>query len=482
MHPILDAFETAVAAHPERVAVADPVLTLDYRSFRAVACGLSRGLAAATSAERIGILAPTSSACAAAVFAAWYAGRTPIPLNFLLPPEELAKVVRDADIDLVCCVERFAPAVSAVGLRPLVLDAATLVAADVPAPDAADSDTAAILYTSGTSGDPKGVCLSFGNLVSNALAAIEHARMTPDQAFLSVLPQFHSFGLSTATVLPLILGATVHFVPRFSPASILGIVESQRISIFCAVASMFGALAQLKSASPQAVASVRLAISGGEPLPQNIAAAFEARFGLRLMEGYGLTETSPVVSVNMPWAWRAGSVGKPLPGVRVRVVDAAGRAVAVGQDGELVVAGPCVMQGYFRRPAETAAAILDGWFHTGDIGRIDADGFIFITGRAKDMMIIGGENVYPREIEGVLERHPAVAEVSVIGVRDDVRGELPVGFVIVKEGASATEAELRDYCRDKLAGFKVPRQVIFATDLPRGPTGKILKRALKLPG
>lgn len=482
MHPILDAFETAVAAHPDRLAASDPILALDYRSFRAVAGGLARGVASATDSPRVGILAPTSTACAVAVFAAWYAGRVPVPLNFLLPPGELAKIVRDAGIDLVCCIDRFAPAVQAVGLRPLLLDAAALVPAPASAPPAADRDLAVILYTSGTSGDPKGVCLSFGNLLSNARAAIEHARMTPEQAFLSILPQFHSFGLNTSTVLPLVLGATVHFLPRFSPVQIVATLTEKRISIFCAVASMFGALAQLKSASPQAVQSLRLAISGGEPLPPTVAQAFESRFGLRLMEGYGLTETSPVVSVNTPWAWRAGSVGKALPGISVRAVDPAGRDVPAGQDGELLIAGHCVMQGYYNRPAETAAAVRDGWFHTGDIGRIDSDGFIFITGRAKDMMIIGGENVYPREIESVLETHPAVAEVAVVGVRDAVRGELPAAFVILKDGAAATEQELRDFCRERLAAFKIPRQFQFATDLPRSPTGKILKRALRPPG
>lgn len=488
MHPLLDAFEVTAASRARRLAASDQSLALDYRSFRAVACGLAGHMTAATECERIGILAPTSTACAAAIFAAWYAGKTPIPLNFLLPHAELAKVVCDARIDCIASIDRFMPLVERAGLKFLPLSDQTLTPGDASIPGKSVTDTAVILYTSGTSGDPKGVCLSFSNIVGNATNCVAHARMNPDQVFLSVLPQFHSFGLTGLTVIPLLLGASVHYLPRFSPVAFINTIRDQQVSVVLAVASMFGALSHVKSADPAALRSLTLAISGGEPLPPTVFDAFKAKFGVEIMEGYGLTETSPVVAVNLPWAHRPGSVGLPLPDVQVKAVDANGRDLPSGTDGELYIRGHNVMQGYYNRPSETAAALRDGWFRTGDIGRIDADGFVYITGRAKEMMIIGGENVYPREIEAVLEQHPAVAEAAAIGVSDGIRGEVPVAFVILKDAetgdavSAVTDSVLRDFCRDKIAGFKIPRRIHIAKDFPRSGTGKILKRALREPG
>ena len=247
-----------------------------------------------------------------------------------------------------------------------------------------------------------------------------------------------------------------------------------------AIPSMYAAVANLKNADRDAFASLALAISGGEPLPGPLFQAFQQRFGVTLYEGYGMTESSPVVSINTPWGNRPGSVGRAIPGVTVTAVDDCGTVLPAGQTGELVVRGHCVMQAYLNKPAETAAAVRDGGLWTGDVGHVDADGYVHITGRAKEMIIVGGENVFPREIEAVLSAHPAVRESAVIGVPDAIRGELPAAFVILKEDASATETELRDFCRTRLAGYKTPRWVRIATELPRSPTGKILKRALHL--
>ncbi len=486
MHPLLDPFESTCGRRPDRLAVSDQSLSLDYKSFRAVAAGLATRIAGATQLERVGVMAPTSSAGAAAIFAAWYAGKTPVPLNFLLPHGELAKVIADARIDTVVTIDRFAEPLEAAGVRTLRLDATTLAPGRIDTPSRQPGDTAVILYTSGTSGDPKGVCLSFDNVVSNAKACIEAAEMTPDQSFLSLLPQFHSFGLTVATVTPLLLGATGHYLPRFSPVAVVETIRDKRVSIFVAIASMYGALARLKKVEPDALASLTLTISGGEPLPRAVADEFRDKFGKIIYEGYGLTETSPVVSINTPKAHKPGSVGRPIPGVEFKAIDEQGGAVAAGVDGELLIRGHCVMQGYFNRPEETAETIRGGWLHTGDVGRIDQDGFIWITGRAKDMIIVGGENVIPREIEAVLETHPAVAEAAVVGQHDPVRGELPVAFVILKEPESggpeapaADETALREHCRKSLAAYKVPRRIHVAEELPRGPTGKILKRALR---
>lgn len=478
MHPLLDGFQETVARHGARLAAGDPTLSLDYPSFQAAAMGLSRHVAACTQRPHVGILAPSSTVGALSIFACWYADKTPVPLNFLLAPEELSRIVRDAELDCAIAADRFAPLASAVGVTPLVPTPELLAPGRVEPPGHQPGDLAVILYTSGTTGQPKGVCLSFDNLVRNARACVEHARIDPQQVFLGVLPQFHCFGFTGMTITPLLLGASVHYLPRFSPLGIVQGIAQTRATVFMAVASMYTALAAAKSADRQAFASLRLAISGGEPLPRRTAEQFAQRFGIELLEGYGLTETSPVVTLNTPWCKRTGSVGRPLPGVQVQAVDPQGRPLGPDQEGELTVRGHCVMLGYYKRPQETAAVLRDGVLWTGDIGKLDADGFVYITGRAKELIIIGGENVAPREIEDVLLTHPAVAEAAVIGVPDELRGEAPLAWVILREGASATPLELREFCRQRLAGYKVPREVRIAADLPRSPTGKVLKRAL----
>jgi long-chain acyl-CoA synthetase len=317
------------------------------------------------------------------------------------------------------------------------------------------------------------------NLARNAAACIEHERIEPDQVFVSPLPQFHSFGFTAMTVVPLTLGATVWYLPRFSPLSAVSTIAERGATVFMGVASMYAAMAMLRDAPPDALRSLRLAISGGEPLPDRIAEAFRQRFGVEILEGYGLTETSPVVSINAPWAHRPGSVGRSLPGIEVFATDESGATMPAGQLGEIVIRGHCVMQGYHKRAAETGAVLSRGGLRTGDLGWVDADGFVHIRGRARDMIIVAGENVMPAQIEEALMAHPAVAEAAVIGVPDDLRGEAPLAFVILREGSEASGAELRAACRERLAAHKVPREVRVCAELPRGPTGKILKRALR---
>lgn len=482
MHPLLDRFDATCAERPAHRAACDAHLTLDYRSFRAVAAGLAKEIHGVTERPRVGVLAPPSVACAAAIFGCWYAGRTPTPLNFLLAPNDLRRIITDAGIDRVLTVGPFVPLAEAAGLGTLVLDADTLHPREAAAPDAAPGDHAALIYTSGTSGDPKGVVLTFDNLVQNVTTCIAAAGITPDQAFLSLLPQFHAFGFTTNTLVPLLLGATVRYVPRFTPTQVVNLIAEERIAVFITIASMFGALAAMKDVRREQLASLRLPVSGGEPLPPRVVQAFRERFGLPIYEGYGMTEASPVVTLNTPQAHRVGTVGRPLAGVEVVAADAQGQALPSETDGELLVRGHCVMQGYFNKPEQTADVIRDGWLWTGDVGRVDTDGFVTITGRAKDMMIVGGENVFPFEIESVLVEHPAVAEVAVVGQRDTMRGEVPVAFVILRTDApSVSSSDLRTLCRERLPAYKVPRQIVFAENLPRGPTGKILKRALQVP-
>lgn len=471
-----------------RLAVADGIATLSYRQLTALAAVLRRIVLRESECERVGVLLPASSLFPAALFGILWAGRSAIPLNFLLNPDELARVVRDADIDLVLTVRHFSELASQLGVRTIALDALPLKRKLIvqslrslpPAPKANPADTAVILYTSGTTAEPKGVELSHGNLLSNATDAIASLEIDPNQTFLNILPPFHVFGLLANVLVPVILAAPVHAQPRFSPIAVVHAVAEEKITVLLAIPSMFAAILRVKHADPATFRNIYLAISGGEPLPESVRRGFEERFGVTLRQGYGLTETSPVLAAGSLHQWRDGTVGRPIRNVEVQIRDAQGNPVSGGEEGEIFVRGPGVMKGYFRRPDETRRVLSpEGWFDTGDIGRIDADGFLSITGRAKEMLIIGGENVFPREIEAVLETHEAVLQAAVIGVPDDLRGETPVAFVLPRPGTSATESELRAHAKRSLAGYKVPRRVIVSEDLPTGPTGKLLKRKLK---
>jgi long-chain acyl-CoA synthetase len=305
-------------------------------------------------------------------------------------------------------------------------------------------------------------------------------RLEPDHHLLGILPPFHVFGLTVLNILPSFLGGTVTYIPRFSPQGTYQAIVKDNITVIIAVASMYGAIGRLKSLEAEQLKRIHIVISGGEPLPRAVYEEFHRRTGIRISEGYGMTETSPVVCCDLPWNHRVGTVGFPIPDVQVCLRDGNGQTLTGDQEGEICVRGPNIMQGYYNRPEETKAVIdAEGWLRTGDLGRIDAEGRISITGRAKDLIIVAGENVYPREVESVLESHPSVAESAVIGRQDGSRGEVVTAYVSLREGTTATDEELRAFCRDRLAGYKVPRQVQIRKELPHGPTGKVLKRALR---
>lgn len=436
-------------------------------------------------ASTVGVLLPASGAVPMAALASWMTGRTVVPLNFLLKREELQYVIDDCETDLVISAGAM---LKHLGYEP---DVRTLLKLEevsfkgVPEPRwpalANEDETAVLLYTSGTSGKPKGVMLTHANIRANIRQCVEFASFTRHDVVLGVLPQFHSFGLTVLTLLPLTVGAKAVFTARFVPQRILALCKEHRATAFIAIPSMYNALLHVKQAEPDDVASLRFIVSGGEPLPEVVSRGFFEKFGRRINEGYGLTETSPVTNWCPPQEDAPHSVGPPLPGVEQRIVDwESGAVLPPGRDGEVRIKGPNVMKGYFKLPKETAAAFDDeGWFRTGDIGRMDERGFLFITGRLKEMIIVGGENVFPREIEEVLDQHPSVLASAVIGVRDDVRGELPWAFVELKEGAAFDEGALRAWCRERLAGYKVPREIRLVEALPRNPTGKIMRRELR---
>jgi long-chain acyl-CoA synthetase len=352
----------------------------------------------------------------------------------------------------------------------------------LPAAPKVDRDqTAVILYTSGTTAQPKGVELTFGNLHSNCVDCIHSILNTAaPQKFLNILPPFHVFGLTANVLIPIFMRATVFAIPRFNPIVAVRAVEEQGITVILAIPSMYAAMLRVKSAKADAFRNIYVAISGGEPLAESVRVGFLERFDVSLGQGYGLTETSPVIAATPCDEIRPGIVGRPIRNVQARIIDDQGHSLPAGSDGEIVMKGPGLMKGYYRKPEETAKVIdRDGWFHTGDIGRFDPQGSLAITGRLKEMLIIGGENVFPREIEAVLEQHDAVLQAAVIGVPDGLRGEAPVAFVIPKKDMTVRDDELRNFARQRLAGYKTPRHVIVREDLPTGPTGKILKRKLR---
>lgn len=468
---------------PLRVAIVD-----DQRTWKAVqlvigSLHLARAIERTTRAERVGVMLPTGGMFSMTAIATWMLGRTLVPLNYLLSREELDYVIRDAELDAVVTVQ---PMLELTGSLPEHVKALRLEEVSfrgIPplrCPPRRDEDSVAvILYTSGTSGKPKGVMLTAGNLLSNVEQCTEWADFNSRDVLLGVLPQFHSFGLTVLTLLPLAVGCKAVYTARFVPRRLLTLLREHRPTGFIGIPSMYNALRAAKDARPEDFASLRYAVSGGEPLPEAVFQAFREELGVTINEGYGLTETSPVTHWCRPHEHRRKSVGKALPGVDVRIVSPDERLLGVDEEGEIRLRGPNVMKGYFKLPDQTAAVFdQHGYFRTGDMGKIDEHGFLYITGRIKEMLIIAGENVFPREIEEVLNQHPSVKDSAVIGVSDESRGEVPVAFIELREGATFDEAALRAHCRQKLAGYKVPKEIRVLEALPRNATGKIVRRKL----
>ena len=470
---------------PGRVGVVD-----DKRSYRNIeilvaAMHVAAAVRGKCASPTMAVLTPTSGAFAICALAGWMLGKTVVPLNYLLKRDELQYVIDDCGADTVVTVQ---PMLDFMGYQPRVEHLVRLEDvgfAGVPEPvwpaSASDDELAVLLYTSGTSGKPKGVMLTHGNLKANLEQVREWVDISPADSVLGVLPQFHSFGLTVLTLLPLTAGMGAVYTARFVPHKVVKLIRDHRPTIMVAIPSMYGALLSVKDGAAADFASLRLVVSGGEPLPDAVRERFRERFGVTINEGYGLTETAPVTNWCRPEEWRAGSVGMPLPRVRERIVDLdSGKTLGAGEEGEIQIAGPNVMRGYFNLPEETRAAFTaDGFLRTGDIGRFDDAGHLSITGRLKEMLIVGGENVFPREIEEALLQHPSVGAAGVVGMRDEMRGEQPVAFVEMKEGEAFDEMALLAWCRGRLAGYKVPREVRVMEALPRNATGKIMRRELK---
>ncbi|MGE5703079.1 MAG: long-chain-fatty-acid--CoA ligase [Clostridia bacterium] len=342
-----------------------------------------------------------------------------------------------------------------------------------------EEDLAVVLYTSGTTGHPKGAMLTHRNLASNAEATAILFELDKTDRMVAVLPLFHVFCMTVCMNAPISTGATILLVPKFSPVEVVRTIRAEAATMFAGVPTMYNFMLQLPDATADDFASLRFCVSGGAAIPVELLHRFEEKYGTNILEGYGLTESSPVASFNPVRGTRKpGSIGKQIPGVQCRVVDAEGNEVPRGNVGELIIQGANVMKGYLGMPEETTSALREGWLYTGDLARMDEEDYIYIVDRKKDMIIVGGYNVYPREVEEVLYLHPHVLEAAVIGVPDEEYGEIVQAYVVKKQ-ESVTHDDLWQFCKEKLAKYKIPKQIEFLDELPKNSTGKILRRALR---
>src|SRR3954470_61484 len=436
--------------------------------------------------QRVGLWLRNCPEFVTALFGVLSAGGVVVPINNFLKAQEVSHIVRDAGIELIITDASIADQVTALKhLHPEIefwsiehLPELPSAPADLQVVPRVEDDLAVIIYTSGTTGRPKGAMLSHGNLLANVescrivLAAVEHDR------FAVLLPMFHSFMMTVGVLLPLLVGGSLVLVKSLHPPKniIMEIIQHQATILPC-IPQFFRALAhaQLPPGLP-----LRICISGGAPLPIEILREFNTKMPVPLLEGYGLSEASPVVTMNpLKGPWKEGSIGLPIPGVEVSVQDESGQILPPTKTGEICVRGGNVMLGYWNQPDESAKVLRDGWLLTGDIGHQDWDGYFYITDRKKDMLLVNGINVYPREIEEVLYQFPGVREAAVIGVPDSRRGEQPLAFIAPNEGTVLEEKSVLQFVRDRLSDYKVPRKVVFMPTLPRNATGKILKTSLR---
>ncbi|WP_374689720.1 long-chain fatty acid--CoA ligase [Promineifilum sp.] len=500
---------------PTRTAVIFNDLKLPYAAVNAAANQVASGLASlgVGPGDKVALTCPNLPFFPIIYYGILKAGATVVPLNVLLKGREIAYHLQDSDSKAYFCFqgtpdlpmgqfgwEGFQQVdtcehfflITADPAAPSPIEGAQtlgqLMHGRSPAFDTVmthPSDTAVILYTSGTTGSPKGAELSHSNMLLNArLSDTMYPRGETHDVHLVTLPLFHSFGQTVQMNAGFYNQATLTLLPRFDPDTALTIMQRDNVTFFAGVPTMYWAM--LNHPNPdkfdlaKIASNLRLAVSGGSAMPVEVMRAFGEKFDVEIIEGYGLSETSPVATFNrLDRPAKPGSVGLPVWGVSVRVVDLEDNDVPQGEMGEIVIKGHNIMKGYYRKPEATAEAMRNGWFHTGDIGQFDEDGFLYITDRLKDMIIRGGFNVYPREVEEVMMTHPAVSLAAVLGVPDESHGEEVKAYVILKPGQSVDEEELIDWCKGCMAGYKYPRIVEFRDALPMTATGKILKRELR---
>ncbi len=491
----------ATAHRPGGVVVGLGETRLTYGQLAGAVGALEAGLQemGVRAGDRLGILFPSTSQFFIAFFAAQVCGAETVMCNTLHSASEMAYVLNDSGAQWLVALNVFEETLSQVlpqcpGLRGVVVAGETalegvgsfeqMIQANLgrePIPKRRSAEEVAVLmYTSGTTGRSKGAMLSHRNIIFDAAAASQVLDLTLDDSMIGCLPLFHAYGFTVNLVLAVLNCLPVRLLPRFAGASALELMETERVTVLAAVPAMYQMMLRTRRTPDYDLSALRIAVSGGAPMPVEVMAAFEERFGVYTMEGYGPTEAAPIVSVNRLHGQRkVGSVGLPLPGVEVRVVDDDGTVLGTGEVGELAVRGPNVMLGYWKAPEATAETVVDGWLLTGDMASIDEDGYIYIVDRKKDMIIVGGMNVYPREVEDIIYSLPQIAECAVVGVPSKVKGEDVVAYVSLKEGEMLTPTEIIEFCRRQLAPFKVPREVVIEAELPKSPIGKVLRREVR---
>lgn len=515
MFNLATVLETSVRSCPDKTAVILADMRFTYGQVNATANQIANGLKAAGigKGDKVALSCPNLPYFPMVYYGILKAGASVVPLNVLFKQREITYHLTDSDAKAYFCFEgtselpmaqeawaAFEGVDSCHNFWVMTADPATpspIAGADTlgallsqHSPDfdtvqTMPDDIAVILYTSGTTGQPKGAALTHSNMFMNALAVRDQFRLTPEDIHLIVLPLFHSFGQTVQLNAGFLRGNTLVLIPKFDAGAVLNGLQQENVTVFCGVPTMYWGLLHHPEADKfdlkKIAGNLRLGVSGGAAMPVELMRAFEEKFKIAILEGYGLSETSPVATFNrLDRKRKPGSVGLPIWGVEVKVVDDHGISVAVNEPGEIVIRGHNVMQGYHKCPDATEVALRDGWFHTGDIGTMDEDGYIYIVDRLKDMIVRGGYNVYPREIEEVLLTHPAISLAAVIGVPDDKFGEEVKAFVVLKPGTTATEQKLLDWAKKEMASYKYPRIIEIRDALPMTATGKILKKELRV--
>ena len=495
MANLVENLTTTAARYAARPALRVGGDTTTYAAFdeqTARVAGLirSRGLELG---DPVGVMLPNVPQFAVIYYGVLRAGCVVVPMNVLLKSREVTFHLKDSGAKLLFAwhevVEEAEKGAAGAGVETIQVAPGSfeeLLVGTEAHPDVvqrADDDIAMILYTSGTTGTPKGAELTHRNLAENARVTAETVICSqPEDVILGALPLFHAFGQTCALNASVYSGSCLSLLPRFDPGQALEILHRDRVTVFVGVPTMYTALLHHPDRGRFDTTSLRICLSGGAALPVEVLRGFDAAFDCKVLEGYGLSETSPVASFNHPDRVRKpGSVGTPIRGVEMKVIDEEGNETPPGERGEIAIKGHNVMRGYRQRPDATREAIRDGWFRTGDVARVDEDGYFFIVDRKKDLIIRGGYNVYPREIEEVLYEHPAVREAAVVGIADERLGEEVGAAVVLNSGESATAEELRDFVKSRIAAYKYPRKVWLVDTLPKGPTGKILKLQIAAP-
>ena len=496
--------EESTRKHPDKVAVILDDFKLTYGMLNAAANQVANGLRAAglQPGDRVGIMLPNIPQFPIVYFGILKAGMIAVPMNVLLKAPEVAYYLGDSEASALFYFDMFAgEAVEGASQVPSVkhrvhvsvmgteaaegsVDLGAFMGSQPPVFDTVATsadDICLLIYTSGTTGKPKGAALTNFNLFECCHIGTHVFEFHEDSdVIMATLPMFHSFGLSNVVNGCIHGGITMTLLPRFDADKALEIIQRDKVTLFLGVPTMYFAMLNHPERSTYDLSSLRLCVSGGASIPGEVIRAWEQATGTKILEGYGLSETSPTATFNqLDVGQKVGSIGTPIWGVQIKIADDQGNEVAQGENGEILIKGHNIMKEYWRNPEATAEAIKDGWFHSGDIGYKDEDGFVFIVDRKKEMIIRGGFNVYPREIEEVIYQYPKVAEAAVIGLPDEKFGEEVAAVVAPKPGETIDAAELLAFIKERVAAYKYPRTIDVWPELPKGPTGKIMKRDIK---